>query len=49
MVLSYSLSFVKIRELVESHIVNSKAYELLVLMAVMLLASLSSVRKGRGL
>jgi hypothetical protein len=34
---------------VKSYIINSKAYKLLVLMTVVLLASFNLVRKGRGL
>jgi hypothetical protein len=34
---------------VKSHIIDSKAYKLLVLVAVVLLAFLNSFRKGRGL
>jgi hypothetical protein len=49
MVLPHSLFSVEISELVESHIIDSKAYELLVLVTVVLLASLNSVREGRGL
>jgi hypothetical protein len=49
MVLSYSLFFVKISKLVKSHIIDFKAYKLLVLVAVVLLASLNLVYKGRGL
>jgi hypothetical protein len=35
--------------LVKSHIIDFKAYKLLVLVAVVLLASFNSVREGRGL
>jgi hypothetical protein len=35
--------------MVKSHMIDFKAYELLELIAVMLLAFLNSVRKGRGL
>jgi hypothetical protein len=35
--------------MVKSHIINSKAYKLLVLVIIMLLAFLNSVREGRGL
>jgi hypothetical protein len=49
MVLLHSLFSVEISELVKSHIIDSKAYELLVLVAVMLLTSLNSVREGRDL
>jgi hypothetical protein len=35
--------------MVKSHIINFKAYELLVLITVVLLAFFNSVRKGRGL
>jgi hypothetical protein len=49
MVLPHSLFSVEISELVESHMIDSKAYELLVLVTVVLLASLNSVREGRGL
>jgi hypothetical protein len=48
-ILLYSLFSVKISELVKSYIIDSKAYKLLVLMAVVLLASLNLVREGRGL
>jgi hypothetical protein len=48
MVLLHSLSSVKIKELVKSYIVDSKVYKLLVLVAIMLLASFSLVREGRA-
>jgi hypothetical protein len=48
-VLFHSFFSVEISELVESYIIDFKAYKLLVLVAVVLLASFNSVCKRRGL
>jgi hypothetical protein len=49
MILPHSLFSIEISELVKSYMIDFKAYKLLVLIAVVFLASLNSVRERRGL